>query len=65
MGKRICLLTFIPVLCAIFIVLGLTMLKPSHETDLTRGISTGVLIGLSILSIAALKGMNPQPGERN
>jgi hypothetical protein len=48
-------LTFVPALCALLIVLRLTVLKSVHTSDFSLGTSVGVLIGISIISIVALR----------
>jgi hypothetical protein len=64
MDNRTRVVTLVPVFCAIFIV-GLTVLRPAHASDLTLGASTGFLIGLSILSLVSLKRKLSQPGRRD
>jgi hypothetical protein len=48
-------LRFVPAFCALLIVLRLTVLKSAHTSDLSLGISVGILLGLSILSFLLLK----------
>jgi len=49
------LLIVVSALCAILIVLRLTVLRTSHTSDLSLGLSIGVLIALSILSVISLR----------
>ena len=53
------LLQFAPALCAIFIVLGVTVLKPAHTSDFSLGANVGSLIGLSIIAILVLNRGRP------
>jgi hypothetical protein len=55
MFARTRLAAIIPALCAILIVLRLTVLKTAHTSDLSLGLSVGVLSGISILSILFLR----------
>ncbi len=52
------ILRFVPAFCALLIVLRLTVFKSADTSDLSLGISVGILLGLSILSFLALK---PRP----
>jgi len=52
------ILRFVPAFCALLIVLRLTELKNAATSDLSLGISVGILLGLSILSFLLLK---PRP----
>jgi hypothetical protein len=52
------ILRFVPAFCALLIVLRLTVLKTAGTSDLSLGISVGILLGLSILSFLLLK---PRP----
>jgi hypothetical protein len=45
----------VPALCAIMIALLLTVLRPAHASDFTLGTITGILVGLSIVSVVSLK----------
>jgi hypothetical protein len=49
---------FVPAFCALLVVLRLTVLKSAATSDLSLGISVGILLGLSILSFLLLK---PRP----
>jgi hypothetical protein len=52
------ILRFVPAFCALLIVLRLTGLKSAATSDLSLGVSVGILLGLSILSFLLLK---PRP----
>jgi hypothetical protein len=52
------ILRFIPAFCALLIVLRLSVLKSAATSDLSLGVSVGILLGLSILSFLLLK---PRP----
>lgn len=52
------ILRFVPAFCALLIVLRLTVLKSAATSDVSLGISVGILLGLSILSFLLLK---PRP----
>jgi hypothetical protein len=52
------ILRFVPAFCALLIVLRLTVLKSAATSDLSLGVSVGILLGLSILSFLLLK---PRP----
>jgi hypothetical protein len=52
------ILRFVPAFCALLIVLRLTVLKNAATSDLSLGVSVGILLGLSILSFLLLK---PRP----
>jgi hypothetical protein len=52
------ILRFVPAFCALLIVLRLTVLKTAATSDVSLGISVGILLGLSILSFLLLK---PRP----
>jgi hypothetical protein len=58
MFKTTRFLRFVPAFCALLIVLRLTVLKTAATSDLSLGISVGILLGLSILSFLLLK---PRP----
>jgi len=49
------LLALIPALCAVVITLRLTVLKSAHTSDFSLGASVGILLGISIISIAVLR----------
>ena len=49
---------FVPAFCALLVVLRLTVLKSAQTSDLSLGISVGILLGASILSFLLLK---PRP----
>jgi hypothetical protein len=51
-------LRFVPAFCALLVVLRLTVLKSAATSDLSLGISVGILLGCSILSFFLLK---PRP----
>jgi hypothetical protein len=55
MSSKTRVLRFVPAFCAFLIVLRLTVLKSAHTSDLSLGISVGILLGLSILSFLLLK----------
>jgi len=55
MPSKISLWRFIPAFCALLIILRLTIFKSAHTSDLSLGISVGILLGLSILSFLTLK----------
>jgi hypothetical protein len=57
------LLRLVPAVCAIFIVLSLTVLRPHHTSDFTRGVVVGVFLGISILSLLALKRKTAHPAR--
>jgi hypothetical protein len=48
-------LRLIPAICAILIALLLTVGRPSGVSDLSLGVCTGVLLGLSILALVKRK----------
>jgi hypothetical protein len=52
------ILRFVPAFCALLIVLRLSVLKSAATSDLSLGVSVGILLGLSILSFLLLK---PRP----
>jgi hypothetical protein len=52
------ILRFVPAFCALLIVLRLTVLKTAATSDVSLGVSVGILLGLSILSFLLLK---PRP----
>jgi hypothetical protein len=52
------ILRFVPAFCALLIVLRLTVLKSAATSDVSLGVSVGILLGLSILSFLLLK---PRP----
>jgi hypothetical protein len=52
------ILRFVPAFCALLIVLRLTVLKTATTSDVSLGVSVGILLGLSILSFLLLK---PRP----
>jgi len=52
------ILRFVPAFCALSIVLRLTVLKTAATSDVSLGVSVGILLGLSILSFLLLK---PRP----
>jgi hypothetical protein len=52
------ILRFVPAFCALLIVLRLTVLKSAATSDISLGVSVGILLGLSILSFLLLK---PRP----
>jgi hypothetical protein len=54
MMNRQRMLKLVPALCAIFIVLVNTVLKPAHASDFSVGLVVGVLLGISILALRAL-----------
>jgi hypothetical protein len=45
----------VPAFCAALVVLRLTVFKSAYTSDLTLGISVGILLALSILSFLTLK----------
>jgi hypothetical protein len=49
------ILRFVPAFCALLIVLRLTVLKTAATSDVSLGVSVGILLGLSILSFLLLK----------
>jgi hypothetical protein len=51
-------LRFVPAFCALLVVVRLTVLKSAATSDLSLGVSVGILLGLSILSFLLLK---PRP----
>jgi hypothetical protein len=51
-------LRFVPAFCALLVVLRLTVFKSADTSDLSLGISVGILLGLSILSFLLFK---PRP----
>jgi hypothetical protein len=53
--KKTRILSFVPALCALLIVLRLTVLKSAHTSDFALGATVGVLLGLSIVSLVSLK----------
>jgi hypothetical protein len=55
MPSKISLWRFVPAFCALLIILRLTVFKSAHTSDLSLGISVGILLGLSILSFLTLK----------
>jgi hypothetical protein len=55
MPSKISLWRFVPAFCALLIILRLTIFKSAHTSDLSLGISIGILLGLSILSFLTLK----------
>jgi hypothetical protein len=55
MFNRTRLLLLAPALCAVFIALEVTVLRPAHVSDFSLGASVGIFIGLSIMAILALK----------
>jgi hypothetical protein len=55
MSSKTSLWRFIPAFCALLIILSLTIFKSAHTSDLSLGISVGILLGLSILSFLTLK----------
>jgi hypothetical protein len=52
------ILRFVPAFCALLVVLRLTVLKTAATSDVSLGVSVGILLGLSILSFLLLK---PRP----
>ncbi|HEX2776064.1 MAG TPA: hypothetical protein VHN10_05435 [Candidatus Acidoferrales bacterium] len=52
------ILRFVPAFCALLIVLRLSVLKSAATSDISLGVSVGILLGLSILSFLLLK---PRP----
>jgi hypothetical protein len=58
MFNKSSVLKFVPAFCALLLVLRLTVLKSAQTSDLSLGISVGILLGLSILSFLLLK---PRP----
>ena len=55
MPSKISLWRFVPAFCALLIILRLTIFKSAHTSDLSLGISVGILLALSILSFLTLK----------
>jgi hypothetical protein len=55
MPSKISLWRFVPAFCALLIILRLTVFESAHTSDLSLGISIGILLGLSILSFLTLK----------
>jgi hypothetical protein len=55
MRNKTRILFFVPAFCALLIVLRLTVLKSVRTSDFSLGTSVGVLIGISIISIIALR----------
>jgi hypothetical protein len=55
MPSKASLWRFVPAFCAVLVVLRLTVFKSAYTSDLTLGISVGILLGLSILSFLTLK----------
>ena len=55
MPSKISLWRFVPAFCAVLVVLRLTVFESAHTSDLSLGISIGILLGLSILSFLTLK----------
>jgi hypothetical protein len=48
------LLAAVPALCGVSITLLLTVLRPVESSDLSVGVSVGVLLGISLLSVISL-----------
>ena len=55
MPSKISLWRFVPAFCALLIILRLTVFQSANTSDLSLGISIGILLGLSILSFLTLK----------
>jgi hypothetical protein len=49
------MLSFVPALCALLIALRLTVIKTPGTSDFTLGATVGMLLGISIVSILALR----------
>jgi hypothetical protein len=58
MLNKVRVLRFVPAICALLIVLRLIVVKTAATSDVSLGISVGILLGLSILSFLLLK---PRP----
>jgi len=58
-------LTVIPAVCAVLVVLRLTLLRTSQTSDFSLGLSTGILIGLSVLSVLSLNRRTGSPISRD
>jgi hypothetical protein len=55
MSSKTSLWRLVPAFCALLVVLRLTVFKSAYTSDLSLGISVGILLGLSILSFLTLK----------
>ena len=55
MPSKTSLWRLVPAFCAVLVVLRLTVFKSAYTSDLSLGISVGILLGLSILSFLTLK----------
>jgi hypothetical protein len=55
MPSKTSLWRLVPAFCAALVVLRLTVFKSAYTSDLTLGISVGILLALSILSFLTLK----------
>jgi len=51
MLKRSRLLVILPPLCAVLIVLRLTVLRSPHENDIGLGLSVGILLGIAVVAV--------------